>query len=144
MRRCRRAECPPLSSSLGALPSDQWLVTVDLTRMTIVAEAPLDRDFMGPLSVSLAHGLATFGASEFDGLVQVDFKSGRLTPLALAPFGSVYQFAGAHSRDTAYVVTVYPQPSRLFAIRLPLDGSAPVVTTNATFNLSGFAYAAIW
>ena len=58
-RRCRRAaRCsPPPSdrSAAAAEPSDQWLVTIDLKRMTIIAEAPLSRNFMGPLSVSEAH-----------------------------------------------------------------------------------------
>jgi hypothetical protein len=58
-RRCkRRARCsPPLSdpSAAGPEPSDQWLVTIDLKHMAIIAEAPLSRNFMGPLSVSDAH-----------------------------------------------------------------------------------------
>jgi hypothetical protein len=74
-RRCRTA-CPlppkrgaPTASNLhealsasdssaaayDAEPSDQWLVTIDLKRMAVVAEAPLTRNFMGPLSLSLAH-----------------------------------------------------------------------------------------
>jgi hypothetical protein len=58
-RRCKRgARCPPSPSSRtanGTEPSDQWLVTIDLKRMAVVAEAPLSRNFMGPLSVSEAH-----------------------------------------------------------------------------------------
>jgi hypothetical protein len=43
------------AAAYHAEPSDQWLVTIDLKRMAIVAEAPLTRNFMGPLSISQAH-----------------------------------------------------------------------------------------
>ncbi len=138
-RRCRHT-CPAPES---ALPSDQWLVTVDLRLMTLIAETPVSRDFMGPLSVSRSYGLATLNAEGYTGLVSVDYKSGLLKPLILGDFGGIYQFAGAFSRDDAYAVTIYPQPTRLFAIHLPADGT-PVVTTNTTFNSTGFVYAALW
>lgn len=58
-RRCKRGRsCPPpplTPASANAEPSDQWLVTIDLRRMLVVAHAPLTRNFMGPLSVSAAH-----------------------------------------------------------------------------------------
>jgi hypothetical protein len=54
-RRCKRGtRCSPPRSA-APLPSDQWLVTINLKQMKIVAQAPLSRNFMGPLSISEAH-----------------------------------------------------------------------------------------
>ena len=177
-RRCNRGGTCPLPDEYAlaapagssALPSDQWLVTIDLKRMAIIAEAPLSRNFMGPLSVSQAQvpltphscdvctcaccnimhhthtqGLATFNAEGYGGLVAVNYESGRQRPLLLADFGSDLQFCGAFSRNYAYVASAYPSPTRFYAIKIASQsGSAAVVVTNATFESSGIVFAAAW
>jgi hypothetical protein len=177
-RRCNRGGTCPLPDEYAlaapagssALPSDQWLVTIDLKRMAIIAEAPLSRNFMGPLSVSQAQvpltphscdvctcaccnimhhihtqGLATFNAEGYGGLVAVNYVSGRQRPLLLADFGSDLQFCGAFSRNYAYVASAYPSPTRFYAVEITSQsGSAAVVVTNATFESSGIVFAAAW
>ena len=106
-RRCKSSDCPfpgVSGSSRDPPRSDQWLVTIDLAKMAIVAEAPLSSTFMGPLSVSAAHGLATFGADEYAGLVAVDYHTGSLRRLTTSgDFGTIFQLSGAFSRTHTYV-----------------------------------------
>ena len=112
--------------------SNQWLVTIDLASMAIIAEVPVSRYFCGPLSVSIAHGLATFGG-DAPGLVAVDYRSGKQSPLVACDFGTITMYSGAFSRTRAYVVNVYPHPPRFFAVELSAAGPAAVIT-NATFR----------
>jgi hypothetical protein len=165
-RRCKRGSpCPPPPSSRTAPPpSDQWLVTINLERMTIVAEAPLSRNFMGPLSVSEAHvrrsdahlllsslhrhrdsvqGLASFNAEGYNGLVAVDYATAKLRPLLLADFGSIVQFCGAFSRNFTFAASAYPSPTRFYAVGFSAAGAARLAA-NTTFESEGVVYAAGW
>ena len=90
-------------------------------------------------------GLATFNAEGYNGLVAVDYKSGRQRPLLLADFGSDLQFCGAFSRNYAYVASVYPSPTRFYAVQVTShSGSAAAVVTNTTFESSGIVFSAAW
>ena len=122
--------------------SNQWLVTIDLSRIAITAEVPVSRYFSGPFSLSAAHGLATLGA-DHPGLVAVDFKSGKARPIVGGSFGTIEMYNGAFSRTQVFIVNVYPHPTRLFTISLP-EGGTPTVTTNTTFNASIHALSAAW
>ena len=140
--------CPRDDVAIPADKSDQYLVTIDLERMAIIAEVPVSRNLMGPFSVSAAHGLATFGSDAADGLVAIDFRTGEQTLLVSGggSFGTIIQYSGAFSSADAYAVNVYPQPTHFFAISLPARGSGtpPSVTTNATFRSSIHALSAKW
>ena len=91
----------------------------------------------------LAQGLATFNAEGYNGLVAVDYKTGKLQPLLLADFGSVTQFCGAFSRNVTFVANAYPSPTRFFAVRFSPHGAAEVAV-NATFESLGIAFSTAW
>ena len=72
--------------------------SVYVSRATaVVAELPVSRYLMGPFSTSAAHGLATLGSDEVDGLVALDYQSGHVTPLVDASFGTIVQYSAAFS-----------------------------------------------
>jgi hypothetical protein len=88
-------------------------------------------------------GLATFNAEGYNGLVAVDYKSGKLQPLLLLPFGSVVQFCGAFSRNAVFVASAFPSPTHFYSMYLPSRGAAQLIA-NATFESSGIVFAAAW
>jgi hypothetical protein len=73
----------------------------------------------------------------------VDYKSGKLQPLLLLHFDSIVQFCGAFSRNSVFVASAYPSPTRFYSVRLPSRGAVQLVA-NATFESSGVVFAAAW
>lgn len=136
------AVCSMGSGSPRSL-SNQYLVTIDLATMTVSNEVPVGADFMGPLSVSTAHGLATFGSDIVSGFVAVNYSTGHQKQLIDQNFGTVVQFSGANSRNYAYAVSVYPHPPHFFALDLT-GGRTPTVSVNAVFNTSVHALSSCW
>jgi hypothetical protein len=73
----------------------------------------------------------------------VNYSTGKLQPLLLRDFDSVTQFCGTFSRDSVFVASAYPSPTRFYALRLPSRGAAELVA-NATFDSNGIVFAAAW
>jgi hypothetical protein len=135
-------------------PSDQYLVTVDLTaddeHFKIIAEQPVGRDLMGPFAFSRRLGLLTFGSDRFaDGLVALDYETGDQAlvsdPRDEAGFGGVPLFGGAAFRADGgvYVRSVFPHPPRFLGTNTS-TGTPVTVVANRTWASNIVALAAQW
>ena len=123
--------------------SNQYLVTIDLTSMKIVAEAPVGSNLMGPFAFSRALGLMTFGSDRFDGLATLDYRSGKQTRAAPGTFfGTVYLFTAAFSADAVFAYNIWPQPAHFASVAT--SASPARVTANHTFPSPVHALAAAW
>jgi hypothetical protein len=91
----------------------------------------------------MEQGLATFNAEGYNGLVAVNYSTGKLQPLLLRGFDTITQFCGAFTRDSVFVASAYPSPTRFYALHLPSRGAAELAA-NATFNSNGIVFAAVW
>ena len=131
----------------GADKSNQWLVTIDLSTMKVVSEQPVGMYFMGPFAYSKSRGLLTFGSDAYDGLAAVDWRTAKQSPVGVhgGSFGTVYQFSAAFSASEAYAVSLFPHPTRFFAVDVSGAATADAdVRGNNTFASSVHALAAAW
>ena len=99
---------------------------------TIVAQVPVAADFMGPMVSTSGIELMTFGSDIYDGLVSVDWRTGK-QEVVLGGFGTVYTFSAGFNRKSIVAVNIYPSPVRLFVVDVLEDGKT-VVRTDATFG----------
>ena len=108
----------------------------------MVAEVPVSSDFMGPMASTSGIELMTFGSDVYDGLVRVDWRTGKQNML-LDGFGTVYTFSAGFSQTSVFAINIYPSPVRLFVVDTFAKQSTEV-RTNVTFGETVHALAARW
>eukprot|EP00949_MAST-11_sp_MAST-11-sp1_P000009 g9.t1 len=125
--------------------SNQWLCTMNVAEagaVTMLAEIPVAMHFMGPMATTTGMELMTFGSDLSDGLVRIDWKTGK-QKMILDGFGTVYTFSAGYDRTTVFAINIYPAPARLFAVTV-MDEREVAVRTNVTFGETVHALAASW
>jgi len=124
--------------------SNQWLCTMNVTgaSASILREIPVSSTFMGPMASTRDVELMTFGSDISDGLVEIDWRTGKERKL-LDGFGTVYTFSAGFTQTSVVAVNVFPSPLRLFFVDVT-DKKRAVVRTNVTFPETVHALAARW